>query len=109
MATDGPDPTPCNKEIFNEGEFICMTNSIPSNAMEGWVKKIAEVSGQPVDWHFAGGRARVLALGDIGKVKEAVIELKDEHDKLYMKAMKKFPFMEHQENWGCPDVVSQVS
>ena len=66
-----------------------MTNTIPSNAMEGWVKKVAERSGQRVDWHFAGGRARILALGDIAKVKQAIQELMPEHDHLYAKALKK--------------------
>jgi len=82
MATDGPDPDPCNKEVFNKGKCVFITHSIPSNAMEGWVKKVAERSGQPVDWHFCGGRARVLALGDISKVNLALQELMPEHNEL---------------------------
>jgi hypothetical protein len=89
MATDGPDPTPCNQDIFDNGEVVFVTSTIPSNAMEGWVKKVAEYSGQPVDWHFAGGRAVVLALGDIEKVHEAIAGLKPEHDKLFRAAVEK--------------------
>jgi len=89
MAIDGPTPTPCDPEIFKSGVLVFKTNTIPSNAMEGWVKKIAELSGQRVDWHFAGGIAVVLALGDITKVKNAIQELMPEHDRLYKIALEK--------------------
>ena len=89
MATDGPTPTSCDSEIFEKGEQVFVTSTIPSNAMEGWVKKVAELSGQRVDWHFLGGRARVLALGDIEKVNSAIKKLMPEHDRLYKKACEK--------------------
>lgn len=82
MATDGPTPPPCDPKILKEGEQVFVTDTIPSNAMEGWVKQIAEQSGQPVDWHYAGGRAEVLALGNIERVKVATQELMPEHDRL---------------------------
>jgi hypothetical protein len=88
MATDGPDPPPCDREVFENGEMLFITYTIPSNAMEGWVKKVAQRSGQRVDWHFAGGRARVLALGDLDAVKKAIVELMPEHDELYMAAVR---------------------
>ena len=83
MATDGPDPKPCDPKIYAEGTHLFTTHTIPSNAMEGWVRQIAEKSGQPVDWHFYGGRAVVLALGDLEKVKQAIQDLMPEHDRLY--------------------------
>ena len=89
MATDGPTPAPCNQKVFDKGVQVFMTHTIPSNAMEEWVKKVAKLSGQQVDWHFAGGRARVLALGDIKKVESAIQELMPEHDRLYKEACKK--------------------
>lgn len=92
MATDGPDPTPCNDKVFKKGTCVCITHTIPSNAMEGWVKKVAKLSGQPVDWHFAGGRAVVLALGDLKKVREAIIKLTPEHDRLFNAATKEYSF-----------------
>lgn len=92
MATDGPDPTPCAPDIFQNGHNVFMTHTIPSNAMERWVQKVAKLSGQPVDWHFCGGRAVVLALGDLDKVQEAITALKPEHDKLYAKALKDLGF-----------------
>lgn len=89
MATDGPTPPPCDTEVFQNGEQVFSTNTIPSNAMEGWVKKVAEKSGQKVDWHFVGGSAVVLALGDIDKVNSAIAELMPEHDRLYEEAVAK--------------------
>lgn len=89
MATDGPTPPSCDKEIYEKGEHVFTTHTIPSNAMEEWVKKVAERSGQRVDWHFVAGRAVVKALGDISKVKQAIQELKPEHDRLYQKAVTK--------------------
>ena len=86
MATDGPTPPPCSDELMKKGTQVFLTHTIPSNAMEGWVKQIAEKSGQQVDWHFVGGRARVLALGDIEKVNTAIQELMPEHDRLYKEA-----------------------
>jgi len=80
MATDGPTPPPCNKDVYANGTMVMMTAGIPSNAMEEWVKKVAEKSGQPVDWHFAGGRACVLALGDLNAVRQAIAELIPEHN-----------------------------
>jgi hypothetical protein len=85
MATDGPTPQPCNDKIFKKGTSVFVTHTIPSNAMAGWVKKVAEKSGQPVDWHFCGGRANVLALGNLKKVHEAIRELMPEHDELMKK------------------------
>ncbi|PJE74034.1 MAG: hypothetical protein COV01_02945 [Candidatus Taylorbacteria bacterium CG10_big_fil_rev_8_21_14_0_10_41_48] len=89
MATDGPTPTPCDQKVFDKGTCLFVSNSIPSNAMEGWVTKVKEKSGQPVDWHFAGGRARVLALGDLERVKTVMKELKSEHDDLWREAVSK--------------------
>lgn len=62
MATDGPDPPPCDPEIFARGKIVCgLTGS--SNAVEGWVKRLAKMAHAKVDWHYVGGRARVLHLG----------------------------------------------
>ena len=88
MSTDGPTPAPCDPEIFERGECVFTTSTIPSNAMEGWVRQVAARSAQRVDWHTAGGTNRVLALGDIEKVKEAIADMMPEHDRLYNKALQ---------------------
>ena len=90
MATDGPTPPPCDREIFEHGQTVFMTHTIPSNAMEGWVRGVAAESGQRVDWHFWGGRARVLAIGDIEAVKAAIERSLPEHDRLFIEALKEF-------------------
>ena len=87
MATDGPTPPPCQQKVYKDGEVVFVTHTISSNAIEGWVKKIAQYSGQEVDWHFVGGRAIVKALGDIPKVHKAIEELMPEHDRLYKEAI----------------------
>ena len=89
LSTDGPTPPPCDPKIFGEGIQVFVTDMIPSNAMERWVRQVAEKSGQPVDWHLAGGQAQVLALGDIERVQAAIAALMPEHDRLYQIALKK--------------------
>lgn len=87
MATDGPNPAPCDPDILEHGESVFMTHSIPSNAMEGWVKQVAAKSGQPVDWHFFGGRAIVKTTGSVDAVRAAIEALLPEHDALFKKAV----------------------
>ena len=77
---------PCNPEIYKNGHMVMMTHSIPSAQLEEWVKKVAAASGQPVDWHFAAGRACILALGDLTKVYAAIADLMDEHNALQVAA-----------------------
>ena len=35
-----------------------------SNRVERWVKRVAAKAKAQVDWHYAGGRAMILHLGD---------------------------------------------
>ncbi len=63
MATDGPNPTPCNPDIFNKGQGVCVVDG-SSNAVERWVQSVAKKANAQVDWHYSGGRANVLHLGD---------------------------------------------
>ncbi|MFA6278925.1 MAG: hypothetical protein WCS97_02540 [Candidatus Paceibacterota bacterium] len=80
MATDGPTPKPCNPKIFKKGKGVCVVDG-SSNAVERWVQSIAKKANAQVDWHYSGGRANVLHLGD-AKSRERVLnsinELKDE-------------------------------
>lgn len=89
MATDGPTPAPCDKEVFSKGTSVFVTHTIPSNAMEEWVRKVAKASGQRVDWHFCGGRANVLAIGNLDLVRQAISDLMPEHDRLMREEYKK--------------------
>lgn len=85
MATDGPTPPPCDPEIEKKGTVVLTTHSVPSCATERWVKKVAEQSGQRVDWGFVGGAIVIKALGDLDKVLETMRELKMEWAYLYRK------------------------
>lgn len=63
MATDGHTPDPCNPDIFKKGTGICIIDG-RSNAVERWVQSVAKRANAQVDWHYSGGRANVLHLGD---------------------------------------------
>jgi NTP pyrophosphatase (non-canonical NTP hydrolase) len=62
----------CDKDIYQNGDHIYTTHSIPPEEMEQFVKMVAWHSGQRVDWHFYAGRAVVKAIGDIEKVKASI-------------------------------------
>jgi hypothetical protein len=72
-------PPPCDPEIFKSGKSLCVLDA-GSHAAEAWVQKVAAKSGQRVDWHYSGGRANVLMLGDHSKAVAAVHELAGELD-----------------------------
>lgn len=76
MATDGPTPKPCNKKIFEDGELVCMLEG-SSNRVERWVKRVAKKASAKVDWHYAGGRAMVLHLGDTASRKRTMAAIKE--------------------------------
>jgi hypothetical protein len=68
--------------------------------MERWVKSVEELSNHgkgildrknKIDWHFIGGRANVLALGNIDEVCEALAVMIPEHDRLYAEACSSLP------------------
>ncbi len=63
MATDGPTPPPCDREIFRKGQTVAAIDG-SSNAVERWVKAVAKKASARVDWHYSGGIAQVLHLGD---------------------------------------------
>lgn len=77
MSTDGPTPAPCDEEIFQKGKTVVVVYG-SSNAIERYVQSIAKKANARVDWHFSGGRANVLHLGDAdsrARVESALDEL----------------------------------
>ena len=76
MATDGPNPPPCKPEIFKNGVGLCIVDG-SANAIERWVKKIAERANAEVDWHYSGGRANVLHLGDAESYRRALNAIRE--------------------------------
>jgi hypothetical protein len=79
---------------------MLLTHSVPPNATEGWVKKVARLSGQQVDWGFIGGRIRIFAMGDLDKVLLTMRELKTEWANLYDDALSDMRML----NWDPSDV-----
>jgi len=63
MASDGPTPPPCNPDIFKNGKGVCQVRG-SSNAVESWVRAVAKEANAEIDWHYSGGIANVLHLGD---------------------------------------------
>lgn len=64
-------PPPCAPDVFKNGEAIVAINA-RMNAAETWVQSVAKESGQRVDWHYSGGIAQVLFIGDRAKVTDAI-------------------------------------
>lgn len=62
MATDGPTPPDCDRDVFQHGETIA-TGYGSSNAVERWVKTVAAASETRLDWHYTGGMVNILFLG----------------------------------------------
>ena len=63
MPSYGPDPVPCNSEIFQKGESVAAVDG-SSNAVEQWVCLVVKEAGARMDWHYSGGIANILHLGD---------------------------------------------
>jgi len=72
----------CAPDVYRDGALVLVTHTISARAMEGWVRGVASLSGQRVDWHYAGGRICVLALGDLARVRNTMHAMKPEHDAL---------------------------
>lgn len=60
------------KKMEEKGIDIITIAGPRSWTIENWTIDLEEISGQQVDWNFVGGRAFVVALGDIDKVVVAV-------------------------------------
>lgn len=57
----------CGPEVAKQGRYVCTLDG-PSKdrrqAIETWVQTFAKEIGAHLDWHYSGGRAIVLHLGD---------------------------------------------
>lgn len=57
----------CDAKVFQNGKPLMAVDTGPVGGaaiFEQWVQDLAAVSGQRVDWHYSGGVAQVLVLGD---------------------------------------------
>lgn len=83
LEPDLGDAPPCDPRIHEKGRVVFITHTIRTAHMEAWIRRVAKLSGQPVDWHQAGGRPHVKTLGDVAKVRKALLTLRNEHDDGY--------------------------
>jgi hypothetical protein len=65
---------PCADNVFKNGHSVGVLDACMHRA-ETFVQAVAKESGQQVDWHYSGGRANVLYVGDFGKVAAAFNKL----------------------------------
>lgn len=49
-------------ELYQDGVGFLVVANPRASVIEAWVKAVAKDAGVRVDWHFAGGRARVCAM-----------------------------------------------
>lgn len=59
------------KDVMNDGDILLVLDG-DSDSVEKWVKRVAEVSGQQVDWGYVAGRVLVKYIGDYGLAMSAV-------------------------------------
>lgn len=67
----------CDPKIFKKGKPVASLDARADDA-EAWVKAIAKLAKAKVDWHYSGGRAQVLHLGNAesrARVEKAIDEL----------------------------------
>lgn len=70
----------CDLEIFENGKPVAALDARSADAEE-WVQAVAKQAGAKVDWHFSGGVAQVLHLGDAdsrARVMQVITELADQ-------------------------------
>lgn len=64
----------CDANVFANGKTICAVDG-RSGPVEEWVQRVAKESGQAVDWHYSGGVANVLCVGDHARAIAAVMSV----------------------------------
>ncbi len=91
MATDGPTPAPCDKDIFKNGETVVVLDG-SSNAVERWVQAVAKKAKARVDWHYFGGRAIVLHLGDDASRQRVLATIKELEPQLEGRVLRRYDY-----------------
>ncbi len=67
----------CDGELFREGKTVALIAGGSAKLIDRFVRELAEYSGERVDWHYMGGRARVVTTEDAYyKVRDALVELR---------------------------------
>lgn len=79
-------PEACNSDIFKNGKSVAQI--VQSNGMRSWhiedfIKSVAAATNTQTDWHYSGGIAQVLTLGDAAIVVAKIKELWPAIQKIY--------------------------
>lgn len=63
----------CDKEIFENGKFVAICWG-PSDVIEKWIVEVRNKTSVKIDWHRAGGYAKILGLGDMTEATKIMAE-----------------------------------
>lgn len=67
----------CDDEVGEKGQLLLTVHGWAKD-IEPWVRKVADRSGQRVDWYYLGSVAHVLVLGDVEAAARAARDLEGE-------------------------------
>lgn len=62
LGAEKVQPDECLPKVWKDGEQVLRLAGARSWMIEGYVRAAAKKAHVPIDWHFAGGRAVILAL-----------------------------------------------
>jgi len=57
-------PNRCDQRIYDKGACIAVLGDVEKDDVERWCRETSRRLGALVDWHYMGGRPRVLTLGN---------------------------------------------
>lgn len=52
----------CSDELYANGRAVAIVVGPRASIIEGWVQAVRAQARLPIDWHFFGGRAVILAI-----------------------------------------------
>jgi len=64
-----------NKDLIQDGTMVFMINEWESESVREFCQLVAMTSGQQVGWHVSCGRTCIVGLGNLEKIREAIIQL----------------------------------
>jgi hypothetical protein len=82
-------PPRCAGDIFRDGQPVALLDARSAHA-EAWVIDLAKRADSRVDWHYSGGVAQVLHLGDLAsrrRVLEVIAAMPKSEDVRIMRVM----------------------
>jgi hypothetical protein len=63
---------PCDEEIFTKGNHVAILAGANAKTIDEFVRCVSEKAKIKMDWHYVGGRANVLAIGEIEAARRAL-------------------------------------